>query len=116
VVLGGTVSIVFGSAARLVVYDSESGAKLRDLTPFANHAPNGCSIAPDGELVVFYADATVQVWNAETGDEILRLRLPIPAKALGFWINSVEFSPDGKGIVIAARDGSIRIVNVRTRH
>ena len=47
---------------------------------------------------------------------VARVRLPIPAEALHFWINSVNFSPDGKNMVIAASDWSVRIVNVRAHH
>lgn|GEM_PF-5745986 len=107
---------LFGSAEKLVVYASESGGALRTFIPFSHEAIAICSVSPDGDLVGFAAHDTIQIWNSKTGDEVARVRLPIPADAFYFWINSVTFSPDGNDIVIAARDGSVRIVTFRNRH
>ena len=48
-------------------------------------------------------DRTVRVWEAGTGRELLAL------SGHGSWVNSVAFSPDGRGIVSGDWNGVVRV-------
>src|SRR5262249_30476957 len=71
------------------VWDARTGAKLRDLDGHTNLA-TGAAFSPDGRLVATASqDATVRLWDAETGQELLLL----PHKET---VHRVCFSPDGR--------------------
>lgn len=52
---------------------------------------------------------SVCVWNALTGRCLKRIEVHIPSRE---GCNSISFSPDGKRIVLAASDGTVRILDV----
>ena len=55
--------------------------------------------SPDGKRVVTASkDLTAKVWDAETGRDLLTLRVQ------GGTVNSAEFSPDGKRVVTTSED------------
>jgi WD40 repeat protein len=63
-----------------------------------------CFSRPDGKHIVSAGgDATVRVWDTETGELLARLRGHEGS------VNSVTFTPDGKRIVSGSSDGTIRI-------
>ena len=76
------------------------------------------AISPDGSMVasgsgpLFFPaspddlDATVRVWDAETGEHIITLR------GHENTVDSVEFLPDGQQLLSASWDGSIRRWNL----
>jgi WD40 repeat protein/DNA-binding SARP family transcriptional activator len=57
---------------------------------------------PDGRGVVLAAQRSVSIWDPHTGR---RLRTLEPATD-GFWISSLDVSPDGGSIVLGGGDGS----------
>jgi WD40 repeat protein/DNA-binding SARP family transcriptional activator/class 3 adenylate cyclase len=57
---------------------------------------------PDGRGVVLAAQRSVSIWDPHTGR---RLRTLGPATD-GFWISSLDVSPDGGSIVLGGGDGS----------
>jgi len=62
------------------------------------------AFSPDGKQIVSGSgDATVKVWDAETGQESLTL------KGHTSDVNSVSFSPDGKRIVSGSFDRTVKV-------
>ena len=66
-------------------------------------SPDGKNIAAD------YHDNSIAIWDAETGDEPLKVLNGHDDK-----INSISYSPDGQYIASASNDSTIRIWNVET--
>jgi WD40 repeat protein len=67
-------------------------------------------LSPDGRLVaVALQDHRVQVWDLETGEEVL------PSHEHSNGVNSLEFSPDGASLLTASDDGFATLLEVRTR-
>ncbi len=63
----------------------------------------GFDLSPDGRWAASGAeDATIRVWNAQTGEEWFTLRGHQAA------VTAVEFSADGRFILSASTDGSVR--------
>ena len=61
------------------------------------------TFSPDGERLATSAGRTVRVWNAATGQEILTL------PSLEGFVTRIAFSPDGKRLAAASRDGSVKV-------
>ena len=59
--------------------------------------------SPDGERLATSASRTVRVWKAATGEEVLTL------PSLEGLVTSIAFSPDGKRLAAASRDGSVKV-------
>ena len=65
------------------------------------------SFSGDGRLIVSGSwDKTVRVWNAVSGECVLR-----PLQGHTNWVNSVSFSGDGKLIVSGSDDSTVRVWN-----
>jgi len=63
---------------------------------------NGCDVSPDGTRIASAAsDGEVKIWNAETGQEMLRLR------GATISMESCHYSPDGTRLVAGTRDGRV---------
>ncbi len=67
------------------------------------YSPDGSRIAAAGD------DATVQIWDAETGEEIALL-----PSGRGDSFRSVAYSPDGSRIAFAGDDATVRIWDAET--
>jgi len=62
------------------------------------------SFSPDGKRIVSgSSDATLKVWDAQTGQETLTLKGHSKA------VHSVSFSPDGKQLVSGSFDKTVKI-------
>ena len=69
---------------------------------------NSVAFNHDGSRIVSGSDDdTVRVWNAATGEQIMK------AEDDG-WVRSVAFDHDGSRIVSSSSDGSVRLWNAKT--
>jgi WD40 repeat protein len=88
----------------ILFLDAESGKEVRrfDTAPFE---PRRLAISRDGQwLASTGLEQKVNVWNLRTGEEMGREAIGHKAS-----IQGVQFSPDGKNVVTASDDGTIRI-------
>jgi len=103
------------------IWDTESGKELQTLVVKEEDL---IVFSPDGtKIVTAGADHIATIWDAETGKELQRLQGDPNSRADvgGYFISlvsydpkvsSVAFSPDGKKIVTASNDGSVRIYDL----
>jgi RNA polymerase sigma factor (sigma-70 family) len=90
---------LLASADREVrLWDVATGKQLRSLPQAARHL----AFAPDGRTLYAASDAAIRVWDALTGEE----RSPLPGHRGA--LSAVRCAPDGRLIVTAGRDGTIR--------
>ncbi|KAE9405675.1 hypothetical protein BT96DRAFT_314240 [Gymnopus androsaceus JB14] len=78
----------------------------------AGHAEfvESVAISSDGKRVVSGSyDKTIRIWNAETGEQVVK-----PILGHTSWVRSVGFSSDGKRVVSGSDDNTIRIWNAET--
>ncbi|KAH7923669.1 WD40 repeat-like protein [Leucogyrophana mollusca] len=74
------------------------------------HFVSSAIFSPDGRRVVSGSrDKTLRVWDAESGEVILR-----PLEGHDGWITSVAFSPNGKQVASGSYDKTIRVWNVES--
>ena len=75
----------------------------KDLVKCVAFAPKGHAVASGAST----ADATVRVWDADTGDQIAYFRMAAAASP-----RSVAFLPDGENLVVGGEDTNITILNI----
>ncbi len=69
------------------------------------------SYSPDGSKIVSGSrDRTIRIWDAETGQELKRMKLG----RWWAWVSSVNFSPDGSKVVSGSCDATLRIWDAET--
>jgi tetratricopeptide (TPR) repeat protein len=89
----------FEKPCQIMVWDAETGQETATLHKRHSYSVRSVSFSPDGKSIVSGSGATVTVWSAETGLEILTL---VGHSNL---VYSVSFSPDGKRIVSGGGGG-----------
>lgn len=122
----GTLLATGGVGAEVILWHGTTGARLRALPGPAREGKgkttlggNGLAFSPDGKYLaasyglVAAADAgphpmIVKVWKPQTGQEVCTLR------AHDRLVRSLTFSPDGKWLATASRDGTVKLWRVGT--
>lgn len=92
------------------IWDVESGKKLRSLIDGDSDrwGTRSISYSPDGKSVIAGGgDATVRVWDTESGELRRTLKNPNATGRIG--MTSVAYSPDGKVIASGTSIGTIMI-------
>ena len=91
--------------ATLRMWDAESGKPIGE--PFTG--ATGVALSPDGKRIVTTFQWTAQVWDLESGR-------PIGGRLKGHEgaVFAADFSPDGKRVVIASKDGTARVWDVES--
>jgi WD40 repeat protein/mono/diheme cytochrome c family protein len=112
---GKRLAVAGGSPARMgelqiwSVNDETAKWDLALSLPVSFDTVYGVSWSPDGKLVAFgCADTSLRAINAETGEQVLF------QGAHDDWVLDTVFSVDGKHLVSAGRDMSLKLIEVAT--
>ena len=116
--------IVFAYQGIVTVWDAETGEETLTLPDVGGMMGGGMmgggmmggmveissvAFSPDGQQIISgNQDGTVKVWNAVTGQEMLRL------KGHAGDVESVAFSPDGQRIISGGQDGTVKVWDAAT--
>lgn len=100
----GELLLTGGNDKKAVIWDTESGRKVRS---FSCNAPVGVvAISPNGQTVAFGADdGTVQIWRAAHQRQFANRRVHDGS------ITTATFSPDGRWFVTGGEDGTFCVWN-----
>jgi WD40 repeat protein len=101
----GTTLLCSGQGdVRVKLLNPRDGDELRSLSG-QTHAGESAIYSPDGRrLATASVDGRIQIWDAETGEEVLSLR----HSSVGV-LTCLAFSPDGAELASAGIDGVIRV-------
>ena len=103
----------FPNTIILTVQSLEHRHRQRTLLDLRGHTSYVKSVSlqsDDSRIVSGSLDGTIRVWDAETGEEVMKaFKLSSNAS-----IHSVCFSPDGKHVVSGSSDSQVRVLAVST--
>lgn len=106
-----------GHGSGVILWDPQTGTKVRSLTNNANGGTHAVAFSPDGKLIVigsrnFDKDndtSTTTISVARTGTGIMEWQQTVPG-----WANPKAFSPDGKSVAVLCGGQSIQVFDVET--
>ena len=104
---GTRIAVGLQEANAALVIDAQTGVVLLTLAGHISNVP-GVAYSPDGSLIATSGinnDATVRLWNAQTGQE----QLVLANVANGIGVARIAFSPDGQYLAAHMNDGTTRI-------
>ncbi len=99
------------ASGEVVIWDLRNGQAVLTITGLSesgNGSGNDVTFSPDGQYLATSEDRTVHVWNAATGQEVVRLP---SQRAI---VTRVAYSRDGSRLAAASRDGSVKIWDALT--
>ena len=99
----GSRVLTAGGEGRIKVWRTEDGSELLSIPP-KRYEAFSAGFSPDGSRIVGGFKDVIEVWQADTGAEILTL--PNASRA-----RSASFSPDGRWILAASSDKMARVWN-----
>lgn len=91
---------------RAVVWDRETGKLQRDIPHGKANALTTVTFAPDGERLAFAHGKLAEI-HAPTGE-------PVVLKGHTLFVRAIGFTPDGKTVMTASSDGTVRFWNADT--
>ena len=92
-----------------VLFDLESGDRVREFNQGHRDALYGVAFSPDGQcLGTAGYDRLIQLWDAKTGELLNTL------KGHNGAVYGIAFSPDGKVLASAGGDSSVKLWNTTT--
>jgi RNA polymerase sigma factor (sigma-70 family) len=108
-VSGGSELVNNVLEARLILWDTVTGRKLRQLRGH-KHFVNAVAFSPDGKTLASAEVETIYLWDVATGKEIRRI------EKSGWIKHRLAFSPDGKTLASTApgNETVIRLWDVAT--
>lgn len=89
----------------VLILDSFSGSKLVETPPSGALFHTCVAFSPHGDRMMASADKQALVWDAGTGELLLRV-------SHAGNVHHVAFSPDGAMIATASADGTLQIWNI----
>ena len=95
----------------IVMMDVETGTEIKSIDIKAYDDINAVNFSPDGKHIVIgtaYGTAFVGVYDTDTGQEVNRM------EGHTYPITSVSYSHDGKYIVSASKDKTVKLWNAST--
>lgn len=87
--------------------DLESPDSVKRLT--TKQVVDRSAVSPDGKYVATCGPENLQLWDAQSGQELSFL------KSTRSFFSDIDFSPDGKTLATADRDGAVKLVSVANR-
>lgn len=86
------------------IWDTENGALVRTIETGTGQYEIAYATDPQSPLIALTGYGQVKLWRADTGAE-----LPSLVVAPEAWTRSISLAPDGKTLVAAALDGTIKL-------
>ena len=101
---GRRLAVISGDA--IILHDIASGTELVRLIGHGGGLFGGLAFSPDGKRAASARGREVKLWEIPSGREILTLPVLDEGKVQG--IAALAFSPDGRRLLAAGRDGSVQ--------